>query len=335
MATKVFPGQSKVICLHDDTSYAYVHLAASDSKPTFLLLHGFPSSSYDWRHQLSALAAAGYGVLAPDLLGYGATDKPVEVEKYSFKRMGDHMAGILKNEKLGKVIGVGHDWGSGLLTYMAVYQSELFLALAFLSAGYVDPGTIYAIDAMNAATEKAFGYPCFGYWPLFGSVEGAKLLDQHAGAVTSLLYPAEPESWKTDLGPLDAARSWIVADSKAPLPSWLTPEEAATHESIIAHGGYTGPLNWYKCAMQGVNSTDASGLSDERKRIDIPTLLVVGERDAITRLEIHEAGTKARTSNLRVERLDCGHWPQLEKKDELTTVLQSFAVEVADPVQSK
>ncbi|MCJ1397975.1 hypothetical protein MMC11_001171 [Xylographa trunciseda] len=335
MATKAFPAWSKVVRLHDDTSYAYVHVTAANSKPTFLLLHGFPSSSYDWRHQISGLAAAGYGVLAPDLLGYGDTDKPVEVEKYAFKAMGQHMAGILKNEKLGKVIGVGHDWGSGLLTYMGVYQPELFLALVFLSAGYVDPGTIYAIDAMNAGTEKAFGYPCFGYWPLFGSTEGADLLDQHAGALTSLFYPAEPESWKKDLGPLNAARSWIVADTKAPLPSWLPQEQAATHESIMTHGGYTGPLNWYKCAMQGVNSKDASGLTDERKRIDLPTLLVVGERDAITRLEIHEAGTKARTSNLRIERLDCGHWPQLEMKEELMKVLRSFAADVADQVQSK
>ena len=120
---------------------------------------------------------------------------------------------------------------------------------------------------MNTATEKAFGYPCFGYWPLFDSNEGAKLLDQHvstpqcltswlsrrtdlhrlsvqARALTSLFYPAEPESWKTDLGPLNAARSWIVADTEAPLPSWLTREEAATHESIMLAGGYTGPLNW-------------------------------------------------------------------------------------------
>jgi len=335
MATKAFPGRNKVVRLHDGTSYAYVHVTASNSKPTFLLLHGFPSSSYDWRHQVVELAAAGYGVVAPDLLGYGDTDKPVEVERYSFKAMGEHIAGILKNEKLGKVIGVGHDWGSGLLTSMGVYQPELFLALVFLSAGYVDPGTIYAIDAMNAATEKAFGYPCFGYWPLFGSTEGAQLLDQHAAALTALFYPAEPESWKTDLGPLDAARSWIVADTKAPLPSWLTPEEAVMHETIMIHGGYTGPLNWYKCAMQGVNSNNAVGLTDERKRIDLPALLVVGERDAITRLEIHEAGTKARISDLRIERLDCGHWPQLERKDELMKILLSFAVDVAGRVPNK
>ena len=88
--------------------------------------------------------------------------------------------------------------------------------------------------------------------------------------------------------------------------------------------------------MKGVNSKDASELTDERKRIDLPTLLVVGERDAITRLEIHEAGTKARTSNLRIERLDCGHWPQLEKKDELMKILASFAVnDMADQVQGK
>ena len=110
MALTSFPEISKLVTLRDETKYAYVHVAASDSKPTFLLLHGFPSASYDWRHQIVQLSSAGYGVLAPDLLGYGDTDKPIKVEAYSFKRMSQHVAEILEREKLEKVVAVGHDW---------------------------------------------------------------------------------------------------------------------------------------------------------------------------------------------------------------------------------
>lgn len=99
MASTVFPNISKSVTLLDGTTYAYVHTAASDLKPTFLFLHGFPSTSNVWRHQIDSLSSAGYGVLAPDLLGYGDTDKPVELEAYSYKRMSGHVAEILRNEK--------------------------------------------------------------------------------------------------------------------------------------------------------------------------------------------------------------------------------------------
>ena len=111
MALHAFPSTSKSIRLDDGTVYAVVHIPPTDSKkPTFLLLHGFPSSSWDWRHQISQLHEAGYGVIAPDLLGYGDTDKPEDLDAYSMKRMSGHMADILRREGLHKVVGVGHDW---------------------------------------------------------------------------------------------------------------------------------------------------------------------------------------------------------------------------------
>ena len=110
MALSCFPNTSKHIQLGDGTGYAYVYIAASTYKPTLLLLHGFPSSSYDWRHQIHALAAKGFGVLVPDLLGYGDTDSPPDVGAYSLKRMSDHLAEIVTVEGIKRVIGVGHDW---------------------------------------------------------------------------------------------------------------------------------------------------------------------------------------------------------------------------------
>jgi pimeloyl-ACP methyl ester carboxylesterase len=111
MALEVFPDISKITAVRDGTKYSYIHIPAGGSKkPTFLLLHGFPSTSYDWRHVVPLLKALDYGVLAPDLLGYGDSDKPTDVEAYSFKRMADHIIELLEGEGLERVIGVGHDW---------------------------------------------------------------------------------------------------------------------------------------------------------------------------------------------------------------------------------
>jgi soluble epoxide hydrolase/lipid-phosphate phosphatase len=91
-------------------THFYINIKAQDSNPTFLLLHGFPISVYDWRKQITSLSAAGYGIPAPDLLGYGETDHPDDVEEYTQSKMAVHVAEILEKEGLSQVIGAGHDW---------------------------------------------------------------------------------------------------------------------------------------------------------------------------------------------------------------------------------
>jgi hypothetical protein len=110
MALSCFPQTGKQLKLSDGTTYAYVYIPAVPKKPTFLLLHGFPSSSYDWRHQVKALSNKGFGLLVPDLLGYGDTDAPGDVQAYSLKTMSGHIAEILDKEGISKVIGIAHDW---------------------------------------------------------------------------------------------------------------------------------------------------------------------------------------------------------------------------------
>ena len=111
MALSHYPDISTQTTLKDGTIYAYAFKESVGGKPTFLLLHGFPSSSYDWRHQVDYLAEKRFGFLAPDLLGYGDTDSPHEVQAYSQKRISGHVAEIIAKLGIGSgVIGVRHDW---------------------------------------------------------------------------------------------------------------------------------------------------------------------------------------------------------------------------------
>jgi pimeloyl-ACP methyl ester carboxylesterase len=91
-------------------TYSYTIAQPKSGRNTYLLLHGFPSSSYDWRHTIKDLTNAGYGVVAPDILGYGASSKPTAVEEYAQEKLGNHVAEILKHEGISSVVGVGHDW---------------------------------------------------------------------------------------------------------------------------------------------------------------------------------------------------------------------------------
>ena len=129
--------ETKRFTTSDNHTYAYDYVPAQGTQSTVLLIHGFPAGRNVWRSQIDNLTAAGYGILAPDCLGYGDTSAPLDVEAYSFKTMAGHFDAILDHEGLESVIGVGHDWGSSLLSSAAVYHSQRFEKLAFLSVPYV------------------------------------------------------------------------------------------------------------------------------------------------------------------------------------------------------
>ena len=124
--------------LSNGTTYSYVHVPAKDGKPYLLLLHGFPSSAYDWRHQVNHFSDRGYGLIIPDLLGYGGTDKPTEKDSYRLKKMSDEFAEILDTLKVEKVVGVGHDWYDEARNLNFFFQQPNLLMLEFAD----NPGAV-------------------------------------------------------------------------------------------------------------------------------------------------------------------------------------------------
>jgi len=100
----------KTVTTRRALKYSYYFSAPVDGKPIVLLIHGFPSTSYDWRYQVNAFQAAGYGLIVPDMLGYGGTDKPNDVNQYLLSLMNRDVVDILDFENADKVIGIGHDW---------------------------------------------------------------------------------------------------------------------------------------------------------------------------------------------------------------------------------
>jgi pimeloyl-ACP methyl ester carboxylesterase len=108
-----------------------------------LLLHGFPDSKALWRHQIPALAAAGYRVIAPDLRGFGASDRPEGVEHYRMELLASDVLGILDALGIGSATVVGHDWGSALGWGLAGLAPERVGRFVALSVGH--PST-YFVD---------------------------------------------------------------------------------------------------------------------------------------------------------------------------------------------
>lgn len=180
MASIAFPEHAKTLVLSTGHTYNYVHIPQPTStKPTILFLHGFPSSCFDWRHQISFFASHGYGILAPDLLGFGGTSKPASAEEYKAKRMAAELIEILNHESLTKVHAVSHDTGTILLSRLVNYFPDRLLSCTFMAVPYSKPGEHFDLEAVNAMTKQVLGKERFGYLKFFVSDHAADLLDQH------------------------------------------------------------------------------------------------------------------------------------------------------------
>ena len=104
------PSLFKDVIASRGIKYHYFFSPAEASRPTLLLCHGFPSTSREWRHVIPYLQTKGYGVLAPDMLGYGGTDKPTDPAAYVSSLVTKDIVDLLDAEKLDKVVAIGFDW---------------------------------------------------------------------------------------------------------------------------------------------------------------------------------------------------------------------------------
>jgi pimeloyl-ACP methyl ester carboxylesterase len=115
-----------------ETNGVRIHLAEAGQGPLVLMCHGFPESWYSWRHQLKALADAGFRAVAPDMRGYGKTDGPEEIEKYTLFHLVGDMVGVVSALGENKAVIVGHDWGAPVAWHAALFRPDIFRGVAGL-----------------------------------------------------------------------------------------------------------------------------------------------------------------------------------------------------------
>lgn len=170
-----------------ENTYSYIHIPPrDDANPTIVFFHGFPSSSYDWRHQIAFFSAHGYGVVAPDLLGYGATSKPDSPSDYLSLSMVDEVLSILDHESLDKVHGVSHDFGSHLISRVYNVNPGRFLSLTFIAVPYTQPGQHFDLDVVNKMTKSFIGIEKFGYMQFLSQDISPEILDAHASPMSEV-----------------------------------------------------------------------------------------------------------------------------------------------------
>ncbi len=128
-----------------------MRVAEQGSGPLVLFCHGWPESWYSWRHQLAALAAAGYRAVAPDMRGYGGTDAPPAIEQYTMLHLVGDMVDLVKALGEQQAVIVGHDWGAPVAWTSALLRPDLFRAVAGMSVPFTPPGKIDLLSRSGSA----------------------------------------------------------------------------------------------------------------------------------------------------------------------------------------
>ncbi|CCL99358.1 uncharacterized protein FIBRA_01376 [Fibroporia radiculosa] len=338
------PSSYKQLITGRGFKYNYFFSAGHPSKPTILLVHGFPSTSYDWRHQVAFFRKEGFGLIVPDALGYDGTDKPSNPASYKHRGMAADLVDILIAENVDKAIAVGHDWcdlifcriseeslkvqnhsrGAVLVSRLANYYPERFLAFAFLAVGYSPPHVGYTYEGTVNLLTQAVGYNPFGYWQ-FCTEEGAgKVITDHWDSALSLIYPSDPGLWKDHLCPPGAMKAWLQAGKVAPAASYLTEQdrEIVTHK--LKSNGLDGGLNWYKCTAFRLNVDDDEHIPKTNYAIQQPVFYGGCKADYATPPLVAYHSLNQYCSDLATVEFNTGHWCQLEVPDEVNRELLSW-----------
>jgi len=295
-----------------------------DTGPLVLLAHGWPESWYSWRYQFSALANAGYRVVAPDMRGYGETDAPAEVDDYDIEHLAADMVGIL--DALGEetAIMVGHDWGSIVAWHSVLMYPKRFTALIAMSVPYGGRPKQSPLTYWQEKFGENFFYILYHNEPGLAEAE----YDSDPRGLLSRLYvsPKSPREAPAITDKRRSAGGWIDRlGAPIGLPDWLAVDDLDYIVSQFEKAGFRGGVNYYRNFHRNWEIT----ASLNSARIEIPTLFIAGEKDIVIARATAEELTKTMTravDDLRGVLLipEIGHWVQQEAPEQTNAAMLEF-----------
>jgi pimeloyl-ACP methyl ester carboxylesterase len=287
--------------------------------PLVVLCHGWPELSYSWRHQIPAIAAAGFHVVAPDMRGFGRSSAPADVAAYSiFDNVGDMVALVTALGEQQAVI-VGHDWGAPVAWHAAMFRPDMFTKVAGLSVPPPLRGRSRPLESLRESGITDF------YWQYFQTPGVAEAEFERDVASTMRLVLGRGVSDPAALH-ITEGRGFLGNISPVvKLPDWLSEADIAYFAEAYRKSGFRGGLNWYRNLDRNWDLTAPW----QGAQIHQPSLFVAGSKDSVITGLI---GAKRVTDmervlpNLRQKLIidGAGHWIQQERPDEVNAALIGF-----------
>ncbi len=270
-----------------------------------VLCHGWPEHAYSWRHQMPALAAAGYHVIVPNQRGYGNSSRPAEVTDYDIEHLAGDLVALLDHYGYEDAIFVGHDWGAMVVWGLTLLHPSRVSKVINLSLPYQERGDIPWISLLEAILGEDYYFVHFNRQP---GVADAVLDNNTHRFLRNLYRKNEPIR-----APEPGMAMINLANAETPLGEpVMNDSDLAVFVSAFEATGFTSSINWYRNLDRNWHL-----LADVNPIIHQPALMIYGDRDVIPRSE----RLSHFVPNVEVVGLDCGHWIQQELPEETNQVM--------------
>jgi pimeloyl-ACP methyl ester carboxylesterase len=305
-----------------ETNGIRMRVAEQGQGPLVLLCHGFPESWYSWRHQLRALAEAGYHAVAPDMRGYGGTDQPADIAQYTLFHLIGDMVGLL--DALGEPTAViaGHDWGAPVAWHAALLRPDRFRAVIGLSVPHRPRGSVRPTSVMPQ-TDEAMFYQLYFQTP---GVAEAELERDVRATMRRLAFSGSGDGPGGRLGMVPRAGGFLThTTDPGVLPPWLTEADIEFFAGEFSRAGFRGGLNWYR----NIDRNWELLAPYAGAQVTVPALYVAGDRDLV----VSFPGMDQLIPNLKrfvpglrktIMLPGCGHWTQQERPKEVNDAMIAF-----------
>lgn len=265
-----------------------------------VLCHGFPEHAFSWRHQIPALAAAGYHVIVPNQRGYGNSSCPTEVTDYDIEHLTGDLVALLDHYGYETATFVGHDWGANVVWRLALLHPERVNKIINLALPYQERGEKPWIELMEEIFGGDFYFVHFNRQPGVADT----ILDENTSRFLRNLFRKN-----TPITPPEPGMLMInLAKAEKPLGEpIMSDSELNVFISAFEESGFTGGINWYRNLDRNWHL-----LAEVDPIIQQPALMIYGDRDLIPKFE----RLPEFVPNVEVVSLNCGHWIQQELPEE-------------------
>ena len=295
--------------------------AGDRGAPAVVLLHGFPELAYSWRHQIPALAEAGYHVIAPDQRGYGGSSRPDAIDAYDIHELTADVVGLLDDIGVERAVWIGHDWGAPVAWNAPLLHLDRVAAVAGLSVPALPRAQVPPTRAFGKTFGENFFYMLYFQEPGIADAElngdpartmrrmiGGLRPPADEGAALRMVAPG-PEGFIDRLPEPDG------------LPDWISQDELDHYISEFSRTGFTGGLNWYRNLDRNWETT--AELTDAR--ITVPSLFIAGTADPVLAFTRADRASEVISGPYRQVMIDgAGHWIQQERPNEVNAALLDF-----------
>ncbi|ORW07961.1 alpha/beta fold hydrolase [Mycolicibacter longobardus] len=294
--------------------------AGEPGAPVVLLAHGFPELAFSWRHQIPALADAGFHVLAPDQRGYGGSSRPDEIAAYDIAALTGDLVGLLDDVGAQRAVWIGHDWGAPVAWGAAQLHPDRVVAVAGLSVPPVPRPQVPPTAAFRNIFGENFFYMLYFQQP---GVADTELNSDPARTMRRMIGGLRPPDAETMARMAAPGPMGFIERLPEPAarPDWISADELDHYIAEFTRTGFTGGLNWYR----NLDRNWEIMTNPPAATIDVPTLFIAGTADPVLTFTRRDRSTRLATGPYREILIDgAGHWLQQERPDEVNAALLEF-----------